>query len=424
VIWLGLTVAAMAAWTATVFVVTANGFWRTPLAPRGDAAAFAAAIVDRLETENPGNAAFKLLENGAVVAEHYLPGPGGPVGQDSLFQMASASKWVAAWSVMTLVEAGAVDLNAPVETYLTRWHLPESPFDNDGVTVRRLLSHTAGLTDGLGYGGFPPGTQVQPLEESLSLAVDAMPWADGRTRVGIEPGSEYLYSGGGFGLLQLIVEEVTQTDFNTYVTAAVLQPLGLDHTTYSQGSEPMENLVTFYDSNGMPAPHYQYIALAAAGLYSTAADMTRFVQAHLPGPDGAPPGRGVLLPETLELMREPHASDGGRPYYGFGQALFASNGSGDFVIGHDGGNRPAINTTVRLNPATGNGIVLLLTGNPDLATRLGREWVFWNTGALDVNDYLAAMSDTTPEIVTGCAVIAVISLAVGWLVHRRRTQVT
>jgi CubicO group peptidase (beta-lactamase class C family) len=55
---------------------------------------------------------------------------------------------------MTLVEAGKLELDAPVSTYLRRWKLPESDFDNDGVTVRRLLSHTAGLTDGLGYGGF------------------------------------------------------------------------------------------------------------------------------------------------------------------------------------------------------------------------------------------------------------------------------
>lgn len=57
---------------------------------------------------------------------------------------------------MTLVEAGKLDLDAPASRYLTRWKLPPSRFDDDGVTVRRILSHTAGLTDGLGYAGFKP----------------------------------------------------------------------------------------------------------------------------------------------------------------------------------------------------------------------------------------------------------------------------
>ena len=76
---------------------------------------------------------------------------------------------------MTLVEAGKLDLDAPVSTYLTRWSLPTSEFDNSGVTVRRLLSHTAGLTDGLGYGGFAPGQLVQPIEASLTQPLTLRP---------------------------------------------------------------------------------------------------------------------------------------------------------------------------------------------------------------------------------------------------------
>jgi CubicO group peptidase (beta-lactamase class C family) len=86
---------------------------------------------------------------------------------------------------MTLVEDGRLDLDTPVQTYLTRWSLPESEFGNDGVTVRRLLSHTAGLTDGLGYAGFAPGIEVQALTDSLTRAADASPGADGRVLVGV-----------------------------------------------------------------------------------------------------------------------------------------------------------------------------------------------------------------------------------------------
>jgi CubicO group peptidase (beta-lactamase class C family) len=68
--------------------------------------------------------------------------------------MASISKWVTSWGVMALVRQGRLGLDVPVSLYLTRWQLPPSEFDNDGVTVRRLFTHMAGLIDGLGYLGF------------------------------------------------------------------------------------------------------------------------------------------------------------------------------------------------------------------------------------------------------------------------------
>jgi CubicO group peptidase (beta-lactamase class C family) len=76
-----------------------------------------------------------------------------PVTSGTVFNIGSASKSVTAWGVMHLVEQGKIDLDAPVSRYLTRWQLPESDFEHDGVTVRRLLSHTAGLSPG-SYLGF------------------------------------------------------------------------------------------------------------------------------------------------------------------------------------------------------------------------------------------------------------------------------
>ena len=94
----------------------------------------------------------------------------------------------------------------------------------------------------------------------------------------------------------------------------------------------------------------------------------------------------MLSANTLEQMRKPLASQFGQEIWGLGTMLYAPNGVGGFVVGHDGNNEPAINTAVRLNPATGNGIVILETGNRLLATRLAGEWVFWETGNLDFSD--------------------------------------
>src|SRR5215471_996031 len=184
----------------------------TPVATRGDPRAFMAAAVERVNGASIGNCALALIEDGHIF-DSYFYSVGVSINDGTLFQMASVSKWVTAWGVMALVERGRLELDAPVSKYLTRWKLPPSEFDNDGVTVRRLLSHTAGLTDGLGYLGFTPGAQGQSLEDSLTYAADRIPGADGHVRVGRAPGSRFEYSGGGFALLQLIVEEVTHDRF-------------------------------------------------------------------------------------------------------------------------------------------------------------------------------------------------------------------
>ena len=117
-----------------------------------------------------------------------------------------------AWGVMVLVENGEIDLDRPVSEYLTRWQLPDSDFDHSGVTVRRLLSHIAGLSDGLGYDGFDRPEDVQSTEDSLTRARDASPGNAGVVILGSEPGSEWNYSGGGYTILQLLIEEVSGQD--------------------------------------------------------------------------------------------------------------------------------------------------------------------------------------------------------------------
>ncbi len=382
-----LTIAALAIWTAVVVLGTLDGWGRPTLAPSGDARAFVSAAKARIDAKSNGNVAFALIEDGRLQGEHFAS-IGRPVDRDTLFQVASLSKWVTAWGVMTLVDSGRIDLDAPVSRYLTRWRLPPGAYDNDGVTVRRLLSHTAGLTDGLGYAGFAPDVEPQTLEQSLTRAADASPGADGVVRVGRAPGSGWAYSGGGYTLLQLIVEEVSGEPFDAYMRRAVLEPLGMSRSTFRLADGGAPNLAEIFDADGSPATHYRFTATAAASLYTSTADLTRFIQAHLAGPDGVSPGRGVLRPETLETMRRPHAFQYGAEIWGLGVVIYAPNDAGGFIVGHDGSNAPAINTAARFDPATGDGIVVLVTGNPLLATDLAGDWVFWRTGNVDLLDVL------------------------------------
>lgn len=348
---------------------------------RDDAASLiAAARTDA--ADHPGNLALVVIDRGRV-AGTYFRSIGRPVDADTLFQMASVSKWVTAWGVLTLVDAGKVDLDAPVSRYLRRWRLPSTSFDNDKVTLRTLLSHTAGFTDGLGYCGFAPGQSLQPLTASLTAAADACPFVDGAVKVGAAPG-DWRYSGGGYALMQLIIEDVTGRSFADYMTATVLRPLGMQRSTFRPRALGATNVAEFFDSDGTPAPHYAYTAAAAAALYTSAADLTRFVNAHRPGDDGEPAGRGVLSPSMLATMQAPQATILGRSHWGLGVRLYAPARSGGTIFGHDGGNVPAVNTSVRLDPATGDAIIALSTGGSGVATRLTSAWLRQRVDADDL----------------------------------------
>jgi CubicO group peptidase (beta-lactamase class C family) len=413
------TFALVVLWVVVVFIGISEGWWKRPLATRGDTAAFTDAAIRLVDSSNKGNAVFAVIHDGVVHGIHAVS-VGEPVNEDTVFQAASLSKWITAWGVMALVEEGKLDLDAPVGKYLTRWKLPESKFDNDKVTVRRLLSHTAGLTDGLGYAGFAPGTPVQSLEESLSQPADASPGASGTIEVGLEPGSEWRYSGGGYAILQLLIEEVSGESFEDYMQRAVFRPLGMAHSSYYWTPAHGSTLAAFYDADSKPATHYRFSAVAAVSLYTTVSDVTRFVQAHLPGKHGEPIGRGALGSALIEEMWRPHASRFAEDIWGLGTILYAGNNQGGFVVGHDGDNEPAINTAARFNPATGNGIVILETGTRLLATRLAGEWVFWETGNVDILAFSMSVPRMLRLMAIGGLAIILTAPTVAWLIRRKR----
>ena len=256
-------------WILVLIAVTA--MWvlvDIPVAKTGDVEDFLAYVdefVPRyLDRRNISGAAVGLAHKGQVV---HLAGYGVadadgqvPVTEDTVFQVASISKSVTAWGVMRLVEEGLVDLDAPVSTYLTRWELPSSEYDARGVTVRRLLSHSAGIANVGGYAGFDSRDKVQTLEDSLVSARDA--GGEG-ARIIYQPGSKYLYSGGGYTILQLLVEEVTQQTFATYMEDKILRPLGMTKSSFAPSPAIEQDLSVVYDTNGHVAPSRFFAALWA-----------------------------------------------------------------------------------------------------------------------------------------------------------------
>jgi CubicO group peptidase (beta-lactamase class C family) len=402
---------ALLGWTVVVGYGVLAGWWHRGLAPAGDAPAFMAAARQMVSSEPHGDVAIALVTKGQVADEYYA-GLVNAVNRETVFPVASMSKWVTAVGVMQLVREGRIDLDAPVTRYLTRWTLPASQFDLRGVTARRLMSHTAGLTDGLGFADYRLDERVPSLEESLAAprASTGQPTA---IAVGYAPGSRWQYSGGGYLILQLLVEEVAQQPFAAFMRQAVLDPLELSCSSFENRPSPNAEA---YDAAGRAAPRFQYAAVGATGFSTCIRDMVRWVQGHVQSGSSPP-----LQADLLRRMREPHGRQYGADIWGLGTMLYAPTEGGAFVFGHDGQNEPAINAAVRINPDNGDAIVVLTSGGRLLATRVGSEWTYWQTGGPDFLVIGTAIREAVVPLLAGAAA-AIICVMLYARARRRATR--
>ena len=417
--WILGTVVVTSLWGAANFVAMTQGWFLDTLAAAGNTNAFVENVSKRINNDTKGNAVMLMMEQGNVVAHHHIS-VGRPVNETSVFGVASLGKWVAAVGAMKLAQEGKLDLDAPVSQYLTRWQLPESQYDNNGVTVRRLLSHTAGITDGLGHDGFAPGTPVQPLVEHLTLAADREPDKSGRVEVGIEPGTEWKYSGGSYNLLQLIIEEVTGQHFSDYMQQAVFNPLGMKDTTYFVDRTSSQT-AAYYGDNQVLQTYPNYTSLAATGLYSTTTDLAKFVRSQIPSSVLVKKGPRILSDETILAMHQPLGNAGGLDIWGAGVMLFADNNQGSFVIGH-GGRSPRLNATARFNPATGNAFIMIQTGNQEaFASDMATQWTNWEVGTPDMYQLRHLIPQMITRVIAGTGVIVLVAI-IGFVVMKRRKK--
>ena len=199
--YVAFIILAVLIWTGIIAYGFIDGFLLKPITSENTSDAFIEATKEKIEDEFVGNFAMTLIENGKI-SQEYFYSIDQPVNENSLFPVASISKWITSFGILKLVELGKLDLDQPIDNYLTRWNLPKSEFDNKKVTIRKLLSHSSGLVDDLGYEGFDSNERVQTIEESLIQASDA-PYSEGIAIVGYEPGSQYMYSGAAYTILQL-----------------------------------------------------------------------------------------------------------------------------------------------------------------------------------------------------------------------------
>jgi CubicO group peptidase (beta-lactamase class C family) len=198
-----------------------------------------------------------------------------PVTEETIFQAGSISKPIFAMAVMRLVQDGKLDLDEDVNRYLKSWKVPANGSWQPRVTLRQLLSHTAGLT----VHGFPGYERTEEIPSVIDVLNGHHPANTERVFVNILPGSQLRYSGGGTTAAQQLVVDVLGRPFPKIMQELVLGPLGMKRSTYEQPlpDDRASSAATAHPSKNRPVEGkwHVYPEMAAAGLWTTPSDLAR-----------------------------------------------------------------------------------------------------------------------------------------------------
>lgn len=230
---------------------------------------------------------------------------GAPVTPETLFQASSVSMPITALAVLRLVEQGKLNLDVDVSQYLRSWKLPTNKFtEQKKVTLRELLSHTAGATVH-GFPGYNTGQTVPTLVQVLN---GEKPANSPPVTIDFVPGTSFRYAGGGYAIIQQILIDVTGESFPDLMQEVVLQPLHMRQTTFQQAiPEKLRSLEAMpYDRDGNPIEGGPRIS-PVGELWATPSDLALFalgIQNALAGKPG-----GIVSPSTANEMLQSVARD-------------------------------------------------------------------------------------------------------------------
>jgi CubicO group peptidase (beta-lactamase class C family) len=229
------------------------------------------------------------------------------ITEKTMFNVGSVSKVVTAWGVMQLVEQGKVELDKPINQYLTRWKIPESEFNTDKVTLKNLLSHTSGLSLG-SYTGWSHLDKLPSIVDSLKGNNNGA----GTVELIHAPDTKWSYSGGGYSVIQLLIEDVSGMDFEDYMQQKVLRPLGMSNSTFNITPAILKKSAIPYDDKGKETAMVYFAEKAAAGLQTTAVDLARFNLAVLRDKNHRYNGTKLLSEKRIKQMIAPAPNTNGR----------------------------------------------------------------------------------------------------------------
>lgn len=282
---------------------------------------------------------------------------------DTRFLAKSLAKPVTAFATLRLVDQGVLDLDVPLEMYLERWSLPDNEFTRaQQPTLRQLLAHRAGFTV-WGVPSYAPGEELPTLVQAL----DGEPPAElSPVTIDYEPGSGSRYSGGGYSVLQLLLEDVTGETFPALMRRLVLEPIGMEHSLFHPGVPDSLRAVTAVGhDDGEPLGGWEaLVQMAAGGLITTAPDMGRFVAEVMRAYSGT---SDLLSTELAREMLRDHGDGRGLGFVveGIADSLaFSHTGSGD-----------GFRTLILGVPARGQGLTVMVNADGARAGELRQEIV-------------------------------------------------
>ena len=290
---------------------------------------------------------------------------GAPVSSNTLFQAGSISKPLAAMAALHLVQQRKLTLDGDINQELTSWKVPASPAAPGAiVTLRELLTHTAGLTVH-GFPGYEAGSPVPNLAQVLD---GAKPANTRPIRIETVPGTQWNYSGGGYTVMQQLLIDASDEPFPKLLHNTVLAPIGMRHSTYEQPLPPelRASAATPYTGKGesVPGGAHTYPEMAAAGLWTTPSDLAKYIiETQLSLQNKA---NHVLTQELTQQMLTPGKGNWGlgieiggstsHPYFTHGgvnegfQSLFVGyehNGDGAVVMTNAAGGLQIANEIMR-----------------------------------------------------------------------------
>ena len=330
-----------------------------------------------------------------------------PVTPETLFQTASIGKPVVAASALRLVRSGTLDLDEDVNERLRTWRVPENEFTARApVTLRRLLSHTAGTTVH-GFRGYRRGFPIPTLPQIL----DGRPPSNSRPiRVDSVPGETYRYSGGGYLIVQQLLTDVSGKPFARFLNETVFSPLAMkDSWLHPLPKRRWHRAAWGHRADARPVRGrwHVYPEVGAGPFWSTPSDMARFGIELMRSHEGE--SDRFLSPALAREMLTPQVG-------GFGLGIGVHDDGDRLYAMHDGANE-GFRSLLVLYPRRGQGAVIMTNGDggdalaEEVIRSLSREYG-WVPGLT---------MDTWMLVVTGGVAASLVGLlAFGLRVWRRR----
>ena len=277
----------------------------------------------------------------------------------TMYSLASISKPITATAIMKLVERGSVRLDQPINDYLGAGKLTGLAGDAQGATVRRVLSHTAGLP-----------LHYQFFYQNAGYGRPAMDETIGRYAVVVNPpGEVFEYSNLGFGVLDHVIARASGQSYADYMRTEVFLPLGMTRTSVdiATGLEPYA--AQRYDSKQRPIPFYTFDHPGGSAVYASAHDLVRFGMFHLK--NRLSEQRRILADSTVQLMQMVYTPDTLEGGYGLGWGI-TKDENGYRMVGHSGG-MPGVATSLRMYPSENVAIVVLANKSDAAPFRIAEE---------------------------------------------------